>query len=106
MDATPDPSADPPVCPLCLRPIPPGTRASTHHLTPKLKGGARGPAVLMHHICHAEIHARLTEAEIAREAATPEALRAIGPAAEQLAQSESLEAHGLSVTARLNRLNG
>ena len=37
---------------------------------------------------------------------TPEALRAIGPAAEQLAQSESLEAHGLSVTARLNRLNG
>ncbi|WP_170327939.1 histidinol dehydrogenase [Ruegeria arenilitoris] len=37
---------------------------------------------------------------------TPEALRAIGPAAEQLAQSESLEAHGLSVTARLKRLNG
>ncbi|NOD48939.1 MULTISPECIES: histidinol dehydrogenase [unclassified Ruegeria] len=37
---------------------------------------------------------------------TPEALRAIGPAAEQLAQSESLEAHGLSVAARLNRLNG
>ncbi|SLN25245.1 histidinol dehydrogenase [Ruegeria meonggei] len=37
---------------------------------------------------------------------TPEALRAIGPAAEQLARSESLEAHGLSVTARLKRLNG
>ncbi|RBW58755.1 histidinol dehydrogenase [Ruegeria sp. A3M17] len=37
---------------------------------------------------------------------TPEALRAIGPAAEQLAHSESLEAHGLSVTARLKRLNG
>lgn len=37
---------------------------------------------------------------------TPEALQAIGPAAEQLAQSESLEAHGLSVTARLKRLNG
>ncbi|WP_171123579.1 MULTISPECIES: histidinol dehydrogenase [unclassified Ruegeria] len=36
---------------------------------------------------------------------TPEALREIGPAAEQLAQSESLEAHGLSVTARLKRLN-
>ncbi len=36
---------------------------------------------------------------------TPAALRAIGPAAEQLAQSESLEAHGLSVTARLKRLN-
>lgn len=36
---------------------------------------------------------------------TPEALRAIGPAAETLAQSESLEAHGLSVTARLRKLN-
>jgi len=36
---------------------------------------------------------------------TPEALRAIGPAAETLAKSESLEAHGLSVRARLDRLN-
>ena len=36
---------------------------------------------------------------------TPEALLAIGPAAERLAQSESLEAHGLSVRARLDRLN-
>lgn len=37
---------------------------------------------------------------------TPESLAAIGPAAEQLAMSESLEAHGLSVRARLNKLNG
>lgn len=36
---------------------------------------------------------------------TPSALRAIGPAAERLATSESLEAHGLSVTARLKKLN-
>ena len=36
---------------------------------------------------------------------TPEALKAIGPAAETLAKSESLEAHGLSVRARLDRLN-
>ena len=36
---------------------------------------------------------------------TPEALGAIGPAAERLALSESLEAHGLSVRARLDRLN-
>jgi histidinol dehydrogenase len=36
---------------------------------------------------------------------TPDALRAIGPAAERLAQSESLEAHGLSVRARLDKLN-
>jgi histidinol dehydrogenase len=36
---------------------------------------------------------------------TPEALRAIGPAAETLATSEGLEAHGLSVTVRLAALN-
>lgn len=36
---------------------------------------------------------------------TPQSLRAIGPAAERLASSESLEAHGLSVTARLRKLN-
>lgn len=37
---------------------------------------------------------------------SPDALRACGPAAEVLAKSESLEAHGLSVTARLRKLNG
>ena len=36
---------------------------------------------------------------------TPEALAAIGPAAERLAISEGLEAHGLSVRARLDALN-
>ncbi|PIE13277.1 MAG: histidinol dehydrogenase [Rhodobacterales bacterium] len=36
---------------------------------------------------------------------TPQALRAIGPSAETLAISESLQAHGLSVRARLNHLN-
>lgn len=36
---------------------------------------------------------------------TPAALAAIGPAAERLAISESLQAHGLSVRARLDRLN-
>lgn len=36
---------------------------------------------------------------------TPEALKAIGPAAETLAGSEGLQAHGLSVRARLDLLN-
>ena len=36
---------------------------------------------------------------------TPSALAAIGPAAETLAKAESLEAHGLSVRARLDQLN-
>ena len=62
-------------CPLFLRPIPPGVKQSQHHLIPKLKGGKGGPTVLVHHICHQEIHATLTEAELAREYNTPEALR-------------------------------
>jgi len=36
---------------------------------------------------------------------TPDALAAIGPAAEVLAKAEGLEAHGLSVRTRLDRLN-
>ncbi len=37
---------------------------------------------------------------------TPAALAAIGPVAERMAQSEGLQAHGLSVRARLDALNG
>ena len=36
---------------------------------------------------------------------SPASLKAIGPGAETLARTESLEAHGLSVTARLRKLN-
>ncbi len=36
---------------------------------------------------------------------TPEALRSLGPAAERLARSEGLEAHALSVRARLDQMN-
>ena len=36
---------------------------------------------------------------------TPAALAEIGPAAERLARSESLQAHGLSVRARLDQIN-
>ncbi|WP_342452902.1 restriction endonuclease [Roseomonas indoligenes] len=63
-------------CPLCLRPIPPGARASRHHLVPRLKGGTHAGTVLLHHICHQAIHARFTEAELARDLADPDALRA------------------------------
>lgn len=64
-----------PICPLCDRPIPPDVKQSLHHLVPKLKGGKHGPTVLLHHICHREIHATLTEAELARHYASVEALR-------------------------------
>jgi len=66
---------DPPACPLSGRPIPPEARQSLHHLVPKLQGGKGGPTVLLHQICHNEIHATLTEAELARDYATIEALR-------------------------------
>ena len=66
----------PDICPLCDRPIPPGARASRHHLVPKLKGGAKKPTVRLHQICHSAIHARFTEAELARRLADPASLKA------------------------------
>ena len=65
-----------PVCPLCDRPIPAGVPQSLHHLVPRLRGGRHGETVLLHQICHNEIHASLTETELARDYATVEALRA------------------------------
>jgi len=64
-----------PICPLCNRPIPPDVPQSLHHLVPKLKGGRCGETVLLHHICHREIHASLTETELARSYATIDALK-------------------------------
>lgn len=66
---------DVPICPLCERPIPKSVPQSLHHLIPKLKGGKGGPTVLLHHVCHKEIHASLTEAELARDYSTIAALR-------------------------------
>ena len=65
-----------PICPLCHRPIPAAVKQSRHHLIPKLKGGKGGPTVLLHHICHREIHASLSEAELARDFSSIDALRA------------------------------
>lgn len=75
-DGNGDAVAADPICGLCGRPIPATARQSVHHLTPKLRGGKGGPTALVHQICHNEIHATLTEAELARSYATFEALRA------------------------------
>ncbi|MEM1129072.1 MAG: HNH endonuclease [Pseudomonadota bacterium] len=69
-------NAQPPDCPLCGRPIPPDVPQSRHHLTPKLRGGKGGPTVLLHQICHNEIHATLSESELARSYADIASLRA------------------------------
>jgi len=66
----------PDICALCGRPIPRTARSSRHHLTPKLKGGARLGTVHLHQICHNAIHARYSEAELARRLADVESLRA------------------------------
>lgn len=65
-----------PTCPLCNRPIPPDVPLSMHHLIPKMRGGKGGPTVLLHQICHNEIHASLSETELARNYAHIDALRA------------------------------
>lgn len=65
-----------PICPLCSRPIPAGVPQSRHHLVPRLRGGKGGETVLLHQICHNEIHASLSETELARSYATIDALKA------------------------------
>jgi 5-methylcytosine-specific restriction enzyme A len=80
----PPPPKTPAVCVLCDRPIPPQARASRHHLTPRLKGGAKLGTVLLHQICHSAVHARFCEAELARRYSTVEALKAAPELAEFL----------------------
>jgi hypothetical protein len=65
-------AVEPVFCALCERPIPPAFR-DAHHLIPKSRGGVF--TVLMHRACHKQIHALLTETQLARHYATPHALR-------------------------------
>jgi hypothetical protein len=58
-------------CPLCDRVIPPAQR-DQHHLVPKSKGERR--TAFLHRVCHRQVHALLTESELARQYATVEAL--------------------------------
>lgn len=65
----------PKICPLCDRPIPQDAKSSRHHLVPRLKGGTHKGTVLLHQICHSAIHARFSEAEIARRLSDVESLK-------------------------------
>lgn len=72
LEALPAPRSFAVLCPLCERPIPP-SQQDAHHLVPKSHGGAH--TVVLHRICHRQIHALFTEAELARLYATVEALK-------------------------------
>lgn len=59
------------LCPLCGRGIPIQQR-DEHHLVPKSKGGKQ--TMVLHRICHRQIHALLTEKELAESYSTIDAL--------------------------------
>ncbi len=61
------------ICPLCMRQIPKSQR-DAHHLIPKSRGGV--DTVILHRLCHRQIHALLTETQLARHYSTIEALKA------------------------------
>lgn len=63
---------EPACCFLCGRPL--GRRIECHHVVPKSRGGRDTAPV--HPICHRAIHRFLTNAEIARDFASADALRA------------------------------
>ncbi|OYY58612.1 MAG: hypothetical protein B7Y05_11260 [Polynucleobacter sp. 24-46-87] len=60
------------ICPLCDRVIP-NSQRDEHHLIPKSHGGRQTAA--LHRICHRQIHAILTEIELARQYNTIEQLK-------------------------------
>lgn len=72
LEALPAPRIDAVLCPLCERAIP-RSQQDAHHLVPKSHGGVQ--TVVLHRICHRQIHALFTETELARTYATVEALK-------------------------------
>lgn len=62
---------EPVLCPICERVIP-DDQKDAHHLVPKSKGGKT--TVLLHRICHDQIHAIFTNAQLAKTFCTVEAI--------------------------------
>jgi hypothetical protein len=60
------------ICPLCDRAIPPD-HTEAHHLVPKSKGGTQ--TQLIHSACHRQIHALISESDLATTFNTIEALK-------------------------------
>ena len=49
-------------CPLCRRKLVGGSNVNQHHLVPRSRNGR--DTVVLHRICHAAIHATLSEKEL------------------------------------------
>ncbi|WP_114689935.1 HNH endonuclease [Polynucleobacter necessarius] len=60
------------ICAICERPIP-ESQKDAHHLIPNSKGGKT--TAYLHRICHKQIHALLTETELAQQYPHPEILK-------------------------------
>ncbi|HEU0311523.1 MAG TPA: HNH endonuclease [Sphingomicrobium sp.] len=60
-----------PICWLCSRPL--GTRVEWHHPVPKSRGGREKQPI--HPICHRNLHARFSNAELQRIGDDPSRLR-------------------------------
>jgi len=62
-----DAAPEPVICPLCERVIP-EDQQENHHLVPKSKGGKA--TVVLHQVCHSQIHAIFTDAQLAKKFST------------------------------------
>ena len=72
LEALPTRHSNDVVCPLCERPIP-AAQQDAHHLVPKSHGGTQ--TIVLHRMCHRQIHALFKEAELARQLNSIEALK-------------------------------
>jgi len=61
----------PVICALCGRETP-EDQQEAHHLVPKSKGGKQ--TVMLHRVCHDQIHAIFTDAQLAKKFSTIDAI--------------------------------
>lgn len=66
-----DVEPEPTLCPLCERVIPEDEKEA-HYLVPKSKGGKT--TVYLHPVCHSQIHAVFTDAQLAKKFSTIDAI--------------------------------
>ena len=91
------------ICPLCGRFIP-DSQKDAHHLVPKCKGGK--DTQYLHRICHRQIHALLTETELARNYHSIDDLLAHPEIATFVAWVRNKPADSMERTRKSRRLRG